>query len=562
MSAKPTQIGNVISSFGLDAAFGFAGEARWNFSPDELFSCALADGEGVTTRDGVFVGMTGTYTGRSPKDKFTVRDARTEEAVDWGSANAAMSPADAAVHRANVYAHLKNRRIYVQDLYCGADPAHRLKVRVITEQAWHNAFAQNMFIRPTSEERMNFRPDFTVVQAPSYVPEAGTSGLRSEVGIIVDVTEKQVLIFGTEYAGEIKKSIFGVQNFLLPEKGVMPMHCSANVDANGSSALFFGLSGTGKTTLSTDASRALIGDDEHGWSNDGIFNFEGGCYAKTIGLSAEKEPEIHAATRRVGALLENITLNDGVPDFDDSSVTENGRVSYPIDFIPGFKADGRAGAPDNVIMLTADAFGVLPPVAKLSPEEAMYQFLSGYTAKLAGTERGVTEPQATFSTCFGAPFMPRHPSEYAELLGERLKQSGADVWLVNTGWSGGGYGVGSRMSLKYTRSIINAILSGEMAQAEFVRDAAFGLSVPVAVAGVLSEILQPRKTWADMAAYDVAAADLLSRFEANFVKYEAKVSAAVRTAKMGNASAGEASAPLTPANEGMATMQALSARAA
>jgi phosphoenolpyruvate carboxykinase (ATP) len=421
----------------------------------------------------------------------------------------------------------------VQDCYAGADPEHRLKVRVVTERAWHNLFARNMFIRPPRRELADFEPDFTILQAPGFEAVPEIDGSRSETVIALSFAERLVLIGGTRYAGEIKKSVFTYLNHVLPESGVLPMHCSANIGADGKAAIFFGLSGTGKTTLSADGSRTLIGDDEHGWGTEGIFNFEGGCYAKVINLSAEAEPEIYAATHRFGTVLENVVMNPEtrVLRLDDGSLTENTRSCYPLDFIPNASESGMGPHPRNIIMLTADAFGVLPPISKLTPEQAMYHFLSGYTARVAGTERGLgNEPRATFSTCFGAPFMTRHPAVYAELLGKRIARHGSDCWLVNTGWSGGAYGVGKRMAIAHTRAMIRAVLDGALAGVETKPDPVFGLHVPTACPDVPEEVLNPRNTWADKQAYDEAARELAGRFAENFAKYAPHVDDKVRKA--------------------------------
>jgi phosphoenolpyruvate carboxykinase (ATP) len=461
-----------------------------------------------------------------------VRDDLTEGVVDWGKVNVPMTTAHFEVLRADVVEYLNDRDLFVRDARAGSDETHSLGIRVISESPWHSLFAYNMFLRLSAEELASFEAQFTVLHAPHYKADPSRHGSNSDTAIVVNFAAREVLVVGTRYAGEIKKSIFSVLNHLLPEAGVLPMHCSANVGSGGDVALFFGLSGTGKTTLSADAERGLIGDDEHGWSDDGVFNFEGGCYAKTIRLSPEGEPEIYRATQMFGTILENVVLDETTReiDFDDGSVTENTRASYPIHYIPNAVLPSRGRHPCNVVFLTADAFGVLPPISRLTPDQAMYHFLSGYTAKVAGTERGVTEPQATFSACFGAPFLPRHPRVYAEMLGDKLRVHGARVWLVNTGWSGGGHGVGSRMKLSYTRAMVNAALAGELAGAEYVSDRVFGVDVPVAVPGVPREVLRPRDTWADGAAYDAAAAELAAMFKANFEQFADQVSDAVKTA--------------------------------
>jgi len=493
-----------------------------NLYPPQLMEAALRRGEAELAARGSLVAETGKRTGRSPNDKFIVRDAATENKVDWGSVNLPISPDifDALYER--VLEYLRGKELFVQDLYCGADPKYRLPIQIINQYAWHNLFVRQLFIRPTAEELKTHNPEFTIVAAPSFLADPKRDGTNSEVFVIVNFAKKLVLIGGTQYAGEMKKSIFGVMNFLLPQRNVFPMHCSANVGHDGVTALFFGLSGTGKTTLSADPSRRLIGDDEHGWSATGIFNFEGGCYAKCIHLSAETEPQIYSALG-FGCVLENVVLDPvtRVPDYDDDSKTENTRAAYPVDFIDNAVIPGFGGHPRNVVFLTADAFGVLPPVSKLTPAQAMYHFMSGYTAKVAGTEAGVTEPQATFSTCFGAPFMPLPPKVYAEMLGLRLREHSAQSWLVNTGWQGGPYGIGKRMSLPYTRAMVNALVEGQLGKVEFGVEPAFGLSIPKSCPGVPSELLAPRNSWKDKAAYDKMAADLSARFARNFEKFDA-----------------------------------------
>ena len=500
-----------------------------NLYPAQLVEAALRQGGAELAARGSLVAGTGKRTGRSPKDKFIVRDSTTENKVDWGSVNLSISPEifDALYDR--VLEYLTGKELFVQDLYCGADPKYRLPIRVINQYAWHNLFVRQLFIRPTQEELKTHRPEFTILSAPSFLADPKRDGTNSEVFVMVNFTKKLVLIGGTEYAGEMKKSIFGVMNFLLPQRNVFPMHCSANVGQDGVTALFFGLSGTGKTTLSADPTRRLIGDDEHGWSATGVFNFEGGCYAKCIHLSPETEPQIYNALG-FGSVLENVVLDPvtRVPDYDDDSKTENTRAAYPVEFIDNAVIPGFGGHPKNVVFLTADAFGVLPPVSRLTPEQAMYHFMSGYTAKVAGTEAGVTEPQATFSTCFGAPFMPLPPKTYAEMLGNRLREHNAQCWLVNTGWQGGPYGIGKRMSLPYTRAMVNALVEGRLANVEFEIEPAFGLSIPKSCPGVPSELLAPRNSWKDKADYDQKAADLLARFAKNFEKFDAP--AAVKAA--------------------------------
>ncbi|WP_105372235.1 phosphoenolpyruvate carboxykinase [Neorhizobium huautlense] len=506
---------------------------NYNFSETELYEEAIRREEADLTVDGALRAVTGQHTGRSPKDKFVVRDANTEDAIWWDN-NKPMTPERFNVLYQDMVAHAAGKALFVQDLIGGADPENALPTRVITELAWHALFIRNLLIRPNRASLETFTQKLTIINLPSFKADPARHGCRTETVIACDLTRGIVLIGGTSYAGENKKSVFTVLNYLLPAKGVMPMHCSANVGKDGDSAVFFGLSGTGKTTLSADPSRTLIGDDEHGWGENGIFNFEGGCYAKAIKLSAEAEPEIYAATRRFGAVLENVVLDENrVPDFDDNSLTENTRSAYPLHFIPNASETGLAPHPKTIIMLTADAFGVMPPIAKLTPEQAMYHFLSGYTAKVAGTEKGVTEPEATFSTCFGAPFMPRHPAEYGNLLKELIARHGVNCWLVNTGWTGGAYGVGRRMPIKATRALLTAALNGSLNSAEFRTDANFGFAVPVAVEGVDNSILDPRSTWADGLAYDVQAQKLVSMFISNFEKFEDHVDSKVRDAAPG-----------------------------
>ncbi|TGT69701.1 phosphoenolpyruvate carboxykinase [bacterium M00.F.Ca.ET.159.01.1.1] len=503
------------------------GMVRYNFGAADLYEEAIRRGEARLTAQGALVAETGQHTGRSPKDKFVVRDGATEPHVWWDN-NKAISPVQFEALLADFKAHATGMDLYVQDLVGGADADLRLPVRVVTEFAWHSLFIRNLLIRPQAAELERFVPEMTIIDLPSFRADPARHGTRTETVIAVDLTRKIVLIGGTSYAGEMKKSVFTMLNYLLPVKGVMPMHCSANEGPDGDAAVFFGLSGTGKTTLSADPSRTLIGDDEHGWGPHGIFNFEGGCYAKTIRLSAEAEPEIFATTQRFGTVLENVVLDPGrAPDFNDGSLTENTRCAYPLDFIPNASKTGRAGHPKNIIMLTADAFGVMPPIARLTPAQAMYHFLSGYTAKVAGTEKGVTEPEATFSTCFGAPFMPRHPSEYGNLLRELIAEHKVDCWLVNTGWTGGAYGTGRRMPIKVTRALLGAALDGSLKSAEFRTDANFGFEVPVAVPGVDGAILDPRSTWTDKVGYDRQASKLVNMFAANFEKFERHVDATI-----------------------------------
>ena len=505
---------------------------HWNLSPAHLYEASFARGDGRLAHMGAISTTTAPHTGRSPNDKFTVRDAVTEETVDWGEVNRPMSEEHWAALRSAVVGYLDGQELFVRDARAGADEAHGIGVRVVTESPWHALFAYNMFLRPTREELQHFVPDFTVFHAPHFQATPDLHGTRSPTAIVVNFTTREVVICGTRYAGEIKKSIFSVMNYLLPEQDVFPMHCSANVGPDGDVALFFGLSGTGKTTLSADAHRGLIGDDEHGWSRHGVFNFEGGCYAKTIHLSPAGEPEIFRATQMFGTILENVILDEATReiDFGDGTITENTRASYPIHYIPNAVPTGQGGQPKNVVFLAADAFGVLPPIARLTAEQAMYHFLSGYTAKLAGTERGVTEPKATFSACFGAPFLPRHPGVYAAMLGEKLRTHGAHVWLVNTGWTGGPYGVGRRMSLGHTRSMIQAALAGQLDEVETRTDPVFGLHVPVTVPGVPSSVLNPRDTWDDGEAYDAQAQKLAGMFRENFRQFEDQVPDEVKAA--------------------------------
>jgi len=510
-----------VAHFGLTDLLAQKNVQR-NLSTPKLVEAAIINGEGVLSSRGALVSETGKRTGRSPKDKFTVKDSITENRIDWGSVNLPFSPEKFDGLYDRVLEYLQDKQLYVQDLFCGADPHYRLPIQVINEYAWHNLFVRQLFIRPTREERKTHKAEFTIVAAPGFRADPKRDGTNSEVFVIVNFTRKLVIIGGTQYAGEMKKSIFGVMNFLLPQRNVFPMHCSANIGEDGVTALFFGLSGTGKTTLSADPARRLIGDDEHGWSEDGVFNFEGGCYAKCIKLSQQNEPQIWDALD-FGAVLENVILDPvtRVPDYDDDSRTENTRAAYPVEHIDNAVIPGFGGHPKNVVFLTADAFGALPPVSKLTPEQAMFHFMSGYTAKVAGTEAGVTEPQATFSACFGAPFMPLAPQVYAEMLGRRLCEHNAQCWLVNTGWQGGPYGIGKRMSLPYTRAMVNALVGGELDNVEFEIEPCFGFSIPKSVPGVPSELLNPRNSWKDKAAYDKTAADLSARFEKNFQQFDA-----------------------------------------
>jgi len=509
-----------------------AGRVFANLSVPVLYEEAIRREEGIIAAEGPLVCRTGQHTGRSPNDKFIVKEPSSEQAVAWNAVNRPMSPAHFdALHR-EMAASLAGRDLFVREATGGADPQYRLPIRVITEYAWHSLFASNLFLPAPADDHRADQERFTIIDAPSFKASPERHGTASEVVIAINFARQLVLIGGTSYAGEIKKSVFSILNYLLPLRGVLPMHCSANVGPHGDVALFFGLSGTGKTTLSSDVTRRLIGDDEHGWSDRGVFNFEGGCYAKTIKLSPHAEPQIHATTRRFGTVLENVVVDEcsRALDLDDSRFTENTRAAYPIHFIENVVQEGQAGHPSNIVMLTADAFGVLPPIARLSAEGAMYHFLSGYTAKVAGTEKGVTEPKATFSACFGAPFLPLPAVRYARMLGERIAQHQVRVWLVNTGWTGGGYGVGARMQIGQTRAMIHAALSGQLDVARFTRDPVFNVDVPVACPEVPAEVLTPRRTWADGAAYDAAAVRLAAMFDDNFRKFEADVPAEVKAA--------------------------------
>lgn len=507
------------------------GRIRRNNTSEELLEFALKHGEGKQTCDGALAVETGLHTGRSARDKFIVRDETTEDTVWWDN-NQSMAPEHFDRLLEDFLAHADGRDLFVQELHAGADKAHRLRARIYLEYAWHALFIRYLLRVPDASELAGFSPEFTVVNLPSFKADPERHGTKSETVIACNFSRKLVLIGGTSYAGETKKSVFGYLNYMLPQKGVMPMHCSANEANEGDSpAVFFGLSGTGKTTLSADPKRTLLGDDEHGWSGYGIFNFEGGCYAKTIRLSRAAEPQIYDASTRAGALLENVVLKaDGTPDFDDGSLTENARSAYPLDYIPNASDTGTAGHPKNIVMLTADAFGVLPPIAKLTPSQAMYHFLSGYTAKVAGTEKGLKGVEATFSTCFGAPFMPRHPSVYGNLLRELIAEHDVDCWLVNTGWTGGKYGVGHRMPIGATRALLDAALDGSLADAPMRTDKLFGFQVPLQLEGVDPAILNPRETWEDKQAYDEQAKALVKMFTDNFEKFEPHVGADVREA--------------------------------
>ncbi len=504
---------------------------KWNLATPALYEEAVRRNEGILAAHGPLACRTGQHTGRSPNDKFVVREPSSEAEIAWGPINQPMDPAHWDALRLDFLASLRGRELYVLDAFAGADREYRLPIRIITEYAWHSLFCRNLFIVDPQGSAAH-APEFTVIDAPSFKADPRRHGTRSEVVIALNFAEKLVLIGGTSYAGEMKKSIFSVLNYLLPIRGVLSMHCSANIGPDGDVALFFGLSGTGKTTLSSDAERRLIGDDEHGWSDRGVFNFEGGCYAKTIRLSAEAEPQIFATTRRFGTVLENVVVDPEtrVLDLDDDRFTENTRAAYPIEFIENAVPSGLGGHPRNIVMLTADAFGVLPPISRLTPEGAMYHFLSGYTAKVAGTEKGVTEPRPIFSTCFGAPFLPLPPGRYARMLGEKIARHRARVWLVNTGWTGGPYGTGARMKIAFTRAMIRAALAGALDDVPYENDPLFNLDVPTACPGVPSDVLQPRRTWPDAAAYDRQAEKLARMFAENFKAFEGEVTSAVKAA--------------------------------
>jgi len=509
------------------------GSVYWNLSTPALYEQAVRHGEGLIAHLGPLVVRTGQYTGRSPKDKFVVKEPSSEDKIWWGPVNQPFAMDRFERLYSRLLAYVQGRDLFVQDLYVGADPAYRFPLRVITENAWQSLFARNMFIVPDRSEIERMSPQFTVLAVPNFQAVPDLDGTRSEVFVVVNFARKLILIGGTAYAGEIKKSVFTILNYLLPLERVLSMHCSANEGPRGDVALFFGLSGTGKTSLSSDPSRTLIGDDEHGWSDHGVFNFEGGCYAKTIRLSKEAEPEIYEATRKFGTLLENVAIDPLTRrvDLDDDSLTENTRAAYPISHIANATRTGMGGHPSNILMLTADAFGVMPPIARLTPEQAMYHFLSGYTAKVAGTERGLgAEPEATFSTCFGAPFLVLHPSVYAKLLGERIDQHKVRTWLVSTGWVGGPYGVGSRIKIAYTRAMVRAALDGALDQVPTRTDPVFGLEVPLHVPDVPDDLLWPRDSWADPEAYDRQARMLAEKFRANFKQFEDQVSDAVKAA--------------------------------
>jgi phosphoenolpyruvate carboxykinase (ATP) len=523
----------ISSEYGLEThGIQNIGAIYWNLPTACLYEQAVRRREGRLAHLGPLVVRTGDHTGRSPRDKFIVHEPSSEEEIWWGDVNQAMDPSCYQTLYQRLMAYWQGKDLFVQDCFAGADPDFRMPIRVVTETAWHNMFARNMFIKATPEELEVHRPAFTVLHAPRFhaIPEMDCT--RSEVFVVIHFGKRIVLIGGTHYAGEIKKSIFTALNYYLPKQDVLSMHCSANKGESGDVAIFFGLSGTGKTTLSNDPQRQLIGDDEHGWNDRGVFNLEGGCYAKVIRLSPEAEPEIYQASRRFGTILENVGFDLATHrvDLDDDSLTENTRAAYPISHVPSAAVDGLGGHPANVIMLTADAFGVLPPIAKFTPDQAVYHFLSGYTAKVAGTERGVTEPQATFSTCFGAPFMALSPTVYANLLGNKIAKHDVQVWLINTGWSGGPFGDGDRIEIGYTRAMVRAALEGKLDAVETRRDPHFGVEVPVECPEVPSEVLDPRATWSDPQAYDEQARKLVGLFKENFEEYRSKVSAEVREA--------------------------------
>ena len=503
-----------LSAFGINPS-----KIHRNLPTDEMVAIAVEREEGVVNSTGSLSVNTGKYTGRSPDDRFIVYDDTTHETIDWGKINHQFPSGKFEKLFEKMKDFVDNKELFVFDGFVGADPGTRLPIRVINDHVWQSMFSSNLFIRPTTEELEKHEPEFTILCINDFLADPEIDGTRSDVFILIDLTRKIVLIGGTEYAGEMKKSMFGIMNFLLPGRNIFPMHCSANIGEKGDTALFFGLSGTGKTTLSADANRKLIGDDEHGWSDDGTFNFEGGCYAKCINLSEEAEPEIWNAIKP-GALLENVGLNDNVPDYDDNSLTENTRVGYPLDFIPGAIIPSVGGNPRVIVFLTADALGVLPPVSKLTKEGAMYHFMSGYTSKLGGTERGIKEPKSVFSQCFGAPFMPRPASVYAKLLGEKINQHNTVVYLVNTGWSGGPYGVGKRIKIKYSRAMVTAAISGALDIVKYRHDDLLNLDIPTDVEGVPSEILDPKHTWVDKDSYDLSAKKLAQMFVENFRKFE------------------------------------------
>jgi phosphoenolpyruvate carboxykinase (ATP) len=522
-TVNTAQLGRIRS--GIDAT-------HRNLSTAALYEHAIRANEGIVSAHGSLVVRTGKHTGRSPKDKFVVREPGSADKVWWGEINQPLDEKHYDRLRGRLMTYVAERPMFSQDLYIGADPGHRRSLRVYTETAWASIFARNLFRRPPAEDLESFAPNFTIIDVPSFKADPATEGVRSETAILLHLDRMEIIIVGTEYAGEIKKSAFTVMNYLMPEEAVLPMHSSVNVGQAGDPAIFFGLSGTGKTTLSADPERSLIGDDEHGWGPKGLFNFEGGCYAKTIRLSPMYEPDIFATTRRFGTILENVDLDEATRelDLDSERFTENTRGAYPLDFIGNADPSGMAGHPRAVVFLTADAFGILPPISRLTRDQAQFHFISGYTAKLAGTEIGVTEPKATFSACFGAPFLPRHPGEYARMLADRLDEHRIAVWLVNTGWTGGPYGIGHRMQIDHTRNMVRAALQGALADVEYETDPVFGIEVPTTVPGVPTEVLRPRATWAEPAAYDAKAHELAEMFAANFESYASGVSETVRNA--------------------------------
>jgi phosphoenolpyruvate carboxykinase (ATP) len=513
------------------AAAGLAPDhaVHWNPGPAELYEHAVRRGEGVIVAGGAFCAVTTPHTGRSPNDKFIVQEPSSAADIAWGRVNQPLAPEQFDRLRAAVVDHLNGQELFVRDVFAGADPNHRVALRCITPNAWQALFVYNMFLRPAAGELGTFVPTWLVLHAPEFHADPAAHGTHSGTFIVIDFGQRTILIGGTRYAGEVKKSVFTILNYLLPRRGVLAMHCSANLGEAGDVAVFFGLSGTGKTTLSADADRTLIGDDEHGWSDSGVFNFEGGCYAKVIRLSPDGEPEIYGATRMFGTVLENVVVDPETRevDFESAAITENTRASYPIHYIPNHVPGGMAGHPAHLVFLTCDAYGVLPPIARLNPAQAMYHFLSGYTAKVAGTERGVTEPKATFSACFGAPFLPLPANVYAALLGERIAKHGVQCWLVNTGWSGGPYGTGQRMRLAHTRAMVRAALGGKLDRIPTAPEPAFRLEVPLQVPGVPADVLLPRATWRDQAAYDAQAVRLAQMFHQNFEQFRDQVHAAV-----------------------------------
>ncbi|MCG3120433.1 MAG: Phosphoenolpyruvate carboxykinase (ATP) [bacterium] len=523
-----------MSRYGLDMhGIKNTNMEYWNLATPALYEEAIRRREGITAHLGPLVVRTGHHTGRSPNDKYIVHEASSEKNIWWGKVNRPFEAEKFEILYRRALSYLQGRDVFVQDCFAGADPRYRLPIRIITETAWHNLFARTMFIPAREEELAEHKPEFTVINVPRFHAAPEVDGTSSEVFVIVNFGRRIVLIGGTSYAGEIKKSIFTILNYLLPLRNVLSMHCSANASQNGEVAVFFGLSGTGKTTLSADPERRLIGDDEHGWSDHGVFNFEGGCYAKVIRLSKEAEPQIYACTRRFGTVLENVMIDAHTRrlDLDDASLTENTRAAYPLDYIPNIEASAMGGHPKNIIMLTADAFGVMPPIAKLTPAQAMYHFLSGYTAKVAGTEKGLgKEPQATFSTCFGAPFMVLHPTVYAKMLKEKTAGQQVNIWLVNTGWTGGPFGEGQRMKIAYTRAMVHAALNGSLDKIPTEADPIFGLNIPTSCPDVPNEVLKPRQTWKDGNAYDEKAKHLAGLFNKNFEQFENEVTPEVRTA--------------------------------